>query len=52
MLEVVVVVDDNCLIPVVGDDDYHLVAYCEMSFSRLDSSFQIFSEHLIDRNQL
>ena len=50
---VVVAVDDNYLIRVVDDgDDYHLVACFEMNFSRLDSSFQIFSEHLIDRNQL
>ena len=46
-------VDDNYLIRAVDDDDdYHLVACFEMSFSRLDSSFQISSGHLIDRNQL
>ena len=50
---VAVVVDDNYLIRVVDDDDdYHLVACFEMSFFRLDSSFQISSGHLIDRNQL
>lgn len=48
---VAVVVDDNYLIR-VDVDDYHLVACFEMSFSRLDSAFQIFSGHLIDRNQL
>ena len=38
-----VVVDDNYLVRADDGDCFHLVAYFEMRFFRLDSSFQTFS---------